>query len=394
MGYKGDTSLLITEGVRADEFVFPLSAFTDISDATVEEALKREDNGKFIRLTGTGGNVNHYGIGPLDLTTDKLMFSMMAVNGGSGTFALWLTNDDNGLAQPRANATINGSLTGNAPEGRWRDVVLDISEFTDDGGMDFSDVQGIRFDPNISAGSIIIGNFRIQRRVKPVICFILDDGSATQLSNRKEFINREIPVSWAVSRDNIDGSAVRTNDIHMALAEGLGEVILHGSTNLTTLSSSALKTELNEAIAWNRARGFDTTHYVYPNGATNDTVKQALTDAGIEFARALERDSETKDTHHLGFPDPLEIVPDTLTTADVVANEASMDNAVLRGMNQIFTIHAITASGATGNETNLSDLQTILDAAKVYRDNGQAEIMVFSELCAKADAIRKSIINT
>ena len=371
-------------GVDADLLIAPVSAHEAGTVDTDETDTVLNSSRQYIRVEPVTSS-NNYGVGPFDMA-DTGVLSVHAYGSEGITtdnITWWLTNDDNGLAQPRCNLTVGGAVTGSMLDQEWRDIILHVSDFNLDGAMDFSNIQGMRLQKSITGDYIILGGVQVNWRCRPVIVVMLDDGDQTQYDNRAEFIDRGIPVSWAVNRNAIDTGAVTTANIATALSEGFGELVLHGDTDLTTYNPVDLDAELAAQIAWVEDRDGVPTAMALPSGGSNSAVKAALTARGVTVARGLGGAGYTYQAYHRGFAEPLNLTSQALTSVTagtLVADvKAAVDDAFKRMASLILNIHTIAPSGGS-NYTTIADLRLVLEHIVKRRNEGRADTATLTGL--------------
>jgi len=139
-------------------------------------------------------------------------------------------------------------------------------------------------------------------------------------------------------------------------------------------------------IAWLDARGagYDSTIMAYPQGAYNDEVISVMTARGVNFARTLPVDGYVDESHRLGYANPLALVCIIFASAvpgfqlaDVMA---AIDKAEALGTTLIILHHRLVTSGVVGNDTLLSEFQTVMNYIVAKRDAGTVDTKLLSEI--------------
>lgn len=248
-----------------------------------------------------------------------------------------------------------------------------------------------------------------KRNSKGQICFVMDDGVATQYTAAKPILEANgMRASLGIIATLVGAGGYMNLTQLQAMRDAGHECIVHGSTTLTSLADlSAIQTEIavhrdylvNNGLAVNGSEKC----YLYPGNVTRgatptgndggEIIHSALVNLGFIGARTTSVTGAlvSKYMSKGGLWMVPEIGHRAVTTTEALET-ANVDRVILRmqqavalGRGFVITNHAVVADTPGTAPTVTTDIQVsnytrIVEAAKALVDAGTAENVLFSTL--------------
>ena len=233
-----------------------------------------------------------------------------------------------------------------------------------------------------AATSVIINRVVFGASGTPLVALIWDDGNDSDYDYVLPLLNKyKLIGNFSIIADNIDGPGNLTTDQLKMIADAGHKLIVHGGTNLSTLPTIAdayADMDANRAYLESLGIGADADVYVWPNGA----YMYAAGNAGLmDYAESKGYVGAftvggTRSTNQLTSYEKF--------TAARSSNDVSVATAtILSGISDHAAVgrstalmgHEVVASGATGIQTNVADLDTVLAGIAALRDAGTVRVV-------------------
>lgn len=229
-----------------------------------------------------------------------------------------------------------------------------------------------------AATSVVIDRLTIGASGTPLCALTWDDGSDTAYTYVLPLLNKyKLIGNFSIIGSLIGSTNYLTSTMLSEISEAGHRIILHGATRLSDFASVDLA---KANIAAERAivdamalETFDRDVYVWPNGtylysSGNTALMDYIESQG--FVGAFQVGGVAA-TNELGFDRfntsrfSFDSSTATSTTLAYISAEAALGRSVA-GMG-----HDVVASGATGIQTNVADLDTLLAGVAAKRDAGE-----------------------
>ena len=231
--------------------------------------------------------------------------------------------------------------------------------------------------PAGQTGTLYLGPLSINRHNRPKIVFSFDDQDASQYSEGFAYLNaRNLVGSACVQTSIVDGgTGVTLANLQEMRAAGWS---FHNHSvnhpNLTGLSIADATANMRQAQDWLDDKGFRYGRgtVVYPNGATNDAVDEAMQALGYRFG-CITRGQVEKYWDGLAFPMRIDRQA-TDVGVSLSTLTSRVDDAITFGGGVVFYTHAILG-GATGSNTLTATWRGLVDYVKRLHDANVLDVV-------------------
>jgi len=243
-------------------------------------------------------------------------------------------------------------------------------------------------DSHVWIGGIFVGG-----RQRPKLLFTFDDSNDTDYSEAflgTSLVNSFQDYGWkgcSAIVGNLIGSGGALSEAQIATMADYGwEFINHGWTHVdhSALSEVDAKSSFTDMKNWLDARGYINDAFCYPQGGWSTDTRQWLRDVGITWSTggggaAVEHKYKIPVFSGGGY-EPMDDARNiTFTSAALSTNIAQINNCIKYGSTMYCSFHKIVASGATTNEINAADMDTIMAFIRLKERQGLLDVTTLSE---------------
>lgn len=242
----------------------------------------------------------------ITVAVDTSQYNLIGVNPSANSVAYWYADDSLGYVSTVDTAdlsmdniyegmTARGLGAGSSADSTFK--LISADDATSEIGT-----SSLPFDSvfsNTSSSRAFRTTFRNHR---PLVTFIKDDGDSSEYTRDLGVFNAQGIVGCAAIIGELIGvsaTAMTWAQVDSLRAYGW-EIMGHGETNLTTLTTAQVEADFLAQLDSASAHGIELKNYAYPNGATNDSIK-ILASKYWKSARGITYDLNKKhlDTYDL-----------------------------------------------------------------------------------------------
>lgn len=227
-----------------------------------------------------------------------------------------------------------------------------------------------------AAGSCIIDRVVFGSSGTPMLTLIWDDGGASDYDYVLGLLNKY----KLIGNFSIISSIMNANNVKM-LAESGHRIVVHGQTALNSFGTiEAAQADIAANVAGINALGVDvdTDVYVWPNGvsmysAGNTGLMDYLIANGFKGAFTVGGSGyPNTPSYYQKYRTHRQTLAVSRTPAAILE---MIDSYAAAGLGSALMGHGVVLSGATGDQQNLADLDTVLSGIASRRDSGSLNVV-------------------
>lgn len=346
-------------------------------------------NRKGIRLSGSASNT-------------EIVFPSFTAGNKTGRIDLWVYIEDFTkmnygtlyLSVGAAYTTLYTKSINFKLQNGWQCLSFSVSDLAVGGGVPtMAEITHAKLRiPAVSVGtmgSVIVDRMVFEAGGDPVVALTWDDGGVSDYQYVMPLLNKY----RLIGNFSIIGAAIGNNGVMnetqlRTLAEAGHSLIVHGQTNLTTLSLAAAIADVqsNKAYLDSLNVGADSDIYIYPNGgylnAGGDLSipnwLQANGFAGAFISTGSRTTNEMQAEKYW-------MQRKAINAATVAATWlAQLDEVTATGASVCTMGHKVELTGAVSDAVNIDVLEAILAGIASRRDAGTLRVVTAKQFMAQA----------
>lgn len=252
--------------------------------------------------------------------------------------------------------------------GQWIELVIPQSRFTVGAGTpSWATVGSLRvkaYGTTGNSGTIYIDEIAAVNNAKqPIISITFDDGHVSQFTNARPILDK---YGYRATNYTIPNYIGVQNYMSQAQTDQLAatgwDVSGHHETNLHTMTTAQLHTEMKKVRAYLNAHGYKGgDHFAYPNGSDGTNNEGVLINTVVQqyFASGRTIISMGQPT---GFMDRMRLPSAILHNTDTLAAvKGWVDTAIANNDWLVLCFHKIVPSPASSIDWSTSDFAALID---------------------------------
>ena len=370
-----------------------------LGPAPANDTVNVLNNIQSIALTATSGGTKIDKTGAVDLSDYDQMRIKFFVDDATKLHDVTVIASNNNYATAFSSA-IPGAITSHRPcvqdlgasptYGTCADYTTKLTSFTASGSPSWASIDKLRLSVTATgANTVHVAIAELSaiknKNAKAKILLTFDDGMASLINPVAGILSaRGLVANAAIVPVSLDTSTYLTTGQVKALQNNFGwDIISHGytHTDLTTLSSAAVETEIKNWLSWASANGIKRSNTIaYPFDKYNDTVISQAKKYFV-FGRSTDgQDWSQSDPYQYQYNLKTQNIvgpssQTTLATAEGWVDTAVTDKAVL-----ILAMHNIKTTPSADTDWDTADFTSLAAYLKTKVDAGEAEVITFSQL--------------